>query len=66
MILGASCIPFPIPMSEWNKSPFFFIVRVFQAAVSIYSLCPEPFIDFLTLFRSQRLPLKESTASNHV
>ena len=53
-------------MSRWNKSPFFFIVRVLEAAVSIYSLCSEPFIDFLTLFRSERLPLKESTSSAHV
>ena len=47
-------------MTEWNKLPFFFVVRVFQATVSIYSLC------LLTLLRSKSLPLKESSASAHV
>ena len=53
-------------MSEWNKPPFVFVVRMFQTAVSIYSLFSQPFIDLVTLFRSERLPLKERTASAHV
>ena len=53
-------------MSELNKSPFIVVVRVLQTAVSVHSLCSGPFIDFVTLFRSEHLPLKKSTASAYI